>query len=87
MEFSYNKLRGKIKEKFGTQGRFADALNISNATLSQKLNNATEFTQTEMLTAMHVLGEDLSSVDEYFFSQEVRESEQYQTHGLEQNSR
>lgn len=76
MKFSYDKLRGKIKEKFGTQDRFADALNISRSTLSQKLNNATEFTQTEMLTAMHVLGEDLASVDEFFFNQEVRKAEQ-----------
>ena len=69
-------ITGKIKEKFGTQDRFADALNISRSTLSQKLNNATEFTQTEMLTAMHVLGEDLASVDEFFFNQEVRKTEQ-----------
>ncbi len=68
MEFAYDKLRGRIKERFGTQDRFADALNISRTTLSQKLNNVTEFTQTEMFTAMRALGEDLSAVDSYFFT-------------------
>ena len=48
MAFDYSKLRGKIKEVFGTQDKFAKALGISRATLSLKLNNISEFTQQEM---------------------------------------
>ena len=48
LAFDYSKLRGKIKEVFGTQDKFAKALGISGATLSLKLNNISEFTQQEM---------------------------------------
>lgn len=73
--FSYGKLRGKIKEVFGTQERFADALGISKATLSQKLNNYSEFTQGEMLNAMCLLNQSPSQIDEYFFTLKVRKTE------------
>ena len=73
--FSYGKLRGKIKEVFGTQERFADALGISKATLSQKLNNYSEFTQEEMLNAMCLLNQSPSQIDEYFFTLKVRKTE------------
>ena len=33
--FDYNKLRGKIKEVFGTQERFAAAINLSNTSVSE----------------------------------------------------
>ena len=36
--FDYSKLRGKIKEVFGTQAKFAKAMGMSTVTLSAKLN-------------------------------------------------
>lgn len=48
MSFNYSKLRGKIKEKFKTQGAFAKELGISSVSLSAKLNNRVEFSQMEM---------------------------------------
>ena len=38
MSFNHNKLRGKIIEKYGTQGAFAKALGVSERTLSLKIN-------------------------------------------------
>ena len=73
--FSYSKLRGKIREVFGTQERFADALGMSKATLSLKLNNCSEFTQQEMIASVRLLRLDRSQVDEYFFTPEVRKTE------------
>ena len=67
MAFDYSKLRGKIKEVFGTQDKFAKALGISGATLSLKLNNISEFTQQEMAASMRLLHEPTRSVDKYFF--------------------
>lgn len=67
VSFSYGKLRGKIKEVFGTQERFADALGMSKATLSLKLNNSSEFTQQEMMESMMLLNLNFSQMDEYFF--------------------
>ena len=68
VSFSYDKLRGKIREVFGTQDRFAEALGISKSTLSQKLNNCSEFTQQEMMDSMKLLDQNLSQLDEYFFT-------------------
>lgn len=67
LAFDYSKLRGKIREVFGTQDKFAKALGISGATLSLKLNNVSEFTQQEMAESMRLLHEPACSVDKYFF--------------------
>ena len=76
MEFNYSKLRGKIKEVFGTQDKFAKALGISGTTLSLKLNNISEFTQKEMAASMLLLHEPAHSVDKYFFASQGRKTEQ-----------
>ena len=66
--FSYSKLRGKIKEVFGTQEAFATRVKMTPATLSQKLNNASEFDQKEIVNAMKALNIPLDEVNEYFFT-------------------
>ena len=67
MSFCYDKLKGKIKEKFGTQDSFAKAMGISRTTLNLKLNNMSEFTQKEMIKAMEVLNLSGSEIRDYFF--------------------
>ena len=54
--FDYSKLRGKIKEVFGTQAKFAKAMGMSTVTLSAKLNGTVQFTAPEMNKACEVLG-------------------------------
>ena len=76
MGFSYNKLKGKIKEVFGTQEAFAQALGIGRTSLYSKLNNNTEFTQSEMLKSLELLGLAKCDVDTYFFKPKVQNSEQ-----------
>lgn len=76
MAFAYDKLKGKIKEVFGTQEAFATALGIGRTSLYSKLNNNTEFTQTEMLKSMELLHLEKSEVDSYFFTPKVQKSEQ-----------
>ncbi len=76
MAFAYDKLKGKIKEVFGTQEAFATALGIGRTSLYSKLNNNTEFTQTEMLKSMELLHLEKSEVDSYFFTPKVQNSEQ-----------
>ncbi len=75
MAFCYDKLRGRIREVFGTQDKFAKALKMSKSTLSLKLNNASEFTQQEMYEAMILLKEPPASVNQYFFTLDVRKAE------------
>lgn len=55
MEFNYNKLKGKIKEVYGTQQEFAKALGISTTTLNTRLKNETFFNQSEIEKAKNLL--------------------------------
>lgn len=76
MAFVYDKLKGKIKEVFGTQEAFAIALGIARTSLYSKLNNNTEFTQTEMLRSLELLHLEKSEIDSYFFTPKVQKTEQ-----------
>ena len=67
MAFAYDKLKGKIKEVFGTQEAFSVALGIARTSLYSKINNNTEFTQTEMLKSLELLHLEKSEIDSYFF--------------------
>jgi len=71
MTFNYSKLRGRIREVFGTQDRFAEAMGRSNTSISQKLNNKSEWTQKEINRAVEVLGIDDVDISAYFFAQKV----------------
>ena len=51
MEFEYAKVKGKIREKFGTQADFASAMGLSATTISDKLNNKSPWTQKEIDSA------------------------------------
>lgn len=69
MAFDYSKLAGKIREKFGTQMNFAAAMEISERTLSLKMNNRIAWTQTEIIKACNLLGVKAKEVHLYFFAQ------------------
>lgn len=45
---SYAKLRGKIREVYGTQEAFAEAIGLSKAGLSMRLNNKIKWTADEI---------------------------------------
>ncbi len=64
---SYAKLRGKIREVFGTQEAFARVIGIDAATLSKKLNASSDWTITEMRGACLALGISAAEAGEYFF--------------------
>lgn len=65
--YDYSKLRGKIREVYSTQAAFAKALGMGKATISLKLCNKKEWKQTEMLKALTLLNEDVSTIGIYFF--------------------
>ena len=71
MAWEYNKLRGKIKEVFGTQDQFAEAIGIGRVSLSQRLNNQLEFTQEEMFRSCDALHIDYAEIPTYFFTLKV----------------
>lgn len=68
MAFNYGKLRGLIKEHFGTQEAFAKALGISTTSLSMSLANKRPFTQYEISRSMQLLNIAKKDVDSIFFT-------------------
>ena len=68
MEWKYDKLRGKIKEMCGTQAVFAGKLGIGRVSLSQRLNNQSEFSQDEIFKSCEILKIDLPEIPTYFFT-------------------
>ncbi|MCI8355154.1 MAG: DUF739 family protein [Lachnospiraceae bacterium] len=71
MSYDYRKLRGRIKEICGTQDSFASKLGIGRVSLSQRLNNQLEFSQSEMLRSCEILGINQEDIPIYFFNAKV----------------
>lgn len=70
-KFDYSKLRGKIRE-FGTQEAFANAIGISTVTLSERLNNKSQFTQNEINKTVDILKIEPEEIPIYFFTPKVK---------------
>lgn len=73
MCYNYNKLNGKIAEVFGTQIKFAEAMDLSERTISLKLNNLVSWKQTEITKAIDILEIPTSEIQDYFFNQKVQD--------------
>ena len=72
MPFSYRKLLGRIVEVYGTQARFAEALSLSERSVSLKLNGKVEWKQSEMISISRLLHFPPSEIPAYFFTSEVQ---------------
>ena len=73
--FDFSKLRGRIKEIFGTQTAFAMEMSMNEATLSNKLNNNVEFSPKEIIKACSLLKIPFYKINEYFFTLKVQKTE------------
>ena len=69
--FDYSKLRGKIIEKYHTQIKFADAYDISRQAMSNKLNNKTYFSASDIMKMSNMLDIDANEINSYFFTQKI----------------
>ena len=69
--YDYRKLRGRIKEKFGTQAEFSKRLGISEVSVS---NNVVDWGQEEMEHAISVLDIPESDIHAYFFTHKVEKN-------------
>lgn len=72
IKYDFSKLKGKIREVFGTQNKFAEAMEMASNTLSSKLNNLTDFSSNEISKAVKLL--NITSANEawnIFFTQQV----------------
>ena len=71
IQFDYSKLRGRIREKCGTNSNFASQLGCSDNTLSAKLNHLSEFDQTEIVKSLRILELSVKDIPAYFFTKAV----------------
>lgn len=67
-KYSYAKLRGKIVEKFGTQDKFAEHLEISRQALSNKMTGKTGLSQEDIENWCEALDISFSEIGAYFFT-------------------
>ena len=71
MGFNFNKLRGRIIEKFGSQTAFVRAFGVSENTFSQKMNNKVRFSSDDILKITKMLDIPGEEIGEYFFATKV----------------
>ena len=67
-DFKYAKLRARIKEKFGTEGNFAEALGMSQNSVSRKFNDKVQFSSDDIRTWSKLLEIPLEEAGLYFFA-------------------
>lgn len=65
--FKYNKLRGRIIEKYGTQEKFAKAVNISPNALSRKMTGKIGLSQEDILEWSPLLDIEPSEYGSFYF--------------------
>lgn len=68
MPYSYNKLRGRIIEKYGTQEKFAEALGITKQWLSLKMTGKSPFNQVTIRQWCDLLDINDNEISTYFFT-------------------
>ncbi len=73
---SYAKLKGKIKEVFGTIQAFADAMDKDVSTISAKLNNKSTWKREDIELACKLLQIPIEDVYLYFFTEKVGKTQQ-----------
>lgn len=63
---AHAKLRGKIKEVFNTQCAFAEAMGMSNFSISQRLNGIVAWKVAEAQKACELLNIPLEQMSDFF---------------------
>ena len=68
MPYGYDKLRGRIVEKYGNQENFAKKIGISSTSLSKKMTGVTGFSQKDINKWSELLDIDKEDYGTYFFA-------------------
>ena len=71
--YNYSKLRGRIKEICGTEGRFAKEIGRTQNYLTKIFQNKSYLSQKDIETGSRVLKIDDSEIPVYFFNKTDRE--------------
>ena len=70
----YSKLRGRIVEKYGKQGAFAEKIGWSEKSVSEWLNNQKYWPHDAMIAAVDALEIPNGDVGSYFFTRLIQEN-------------
>lgn len=76
MSFDYNKLKGKIIEKCGTQKKFAEMMKLSERSIVLKMSGKVEWKQSEIVNAQSILELEDEEILTIFFTLKVQHIEQ-----------
>lgn len=76
MEFNYGLLKQRIKDVYGTYGRFATALGVPYQRVSKLVNNKSEWNDTLMYESLNLL-DGWDDIRGYFFTPKVCKRELY----------
>jgi hypothetical protein len=68
MPYKYSKLRGRIIEKFGTLGNFAEAIGLSRVSVSSKMQCKTGFSQEDIELWSSLLDIDKKDIGSFYFA-------------------
>lgn len=68
MDYKYNKLRGRIVEKYGTFDKFAEAIGMSNVAVSKKLNGKIGISQEDIEKWSALLDISLVEYGDFYFT-------------------
>lgn len=74
----YSKLRGRIKEKAGTETKFAPTVDMTPVSLSSKLNQKTDFTSIEIQKICKKLEIPILKIPDYFFTEKLELNSSYE---------
>ena len=66
--YNYSKLLGLMREKNITQENLAEYVGMSEVTLNKKLNNNSQFKQSEMVSILNVLALPITDIVTIFFT-------------------
>ena len=72
--YDYRKLRGRIKEKYGTQSEFSKKIGLSEVSVSNKLNNIVDWGQEEIENIIIALEIPYTDIQDYFFTHIVEKN-------------
>ena len=68
MPLKYNKLRGRIVERYGTISNFSSELGTSIQVVSRKLSGKVQFSRKDIEIWCNLLGLQLEEIGPYFFA-------------------
>lgn len=68
MPYKYRKLKGRIVEKFDSQKEFCKVIDLSEVSVSKKLNGTVPFTQKDMVCWGEALDIPVEEYGSYYFT-------------------